>query len=225
MEALEKLQEMLDMTSGFVHNPASDLDPTARTSIPNEDNIKIIEGWRGPVQEMMTAIKTDLAAATTAASADAHLSGSQGSGADGEVQRTATAVDFPASRYSWRAIGDLGDAQKSVCLEVRFIPRLRCVLAWVRGDLLLWDVDKDEVCGSGESGEGGRGLSSLLFTVACCPFLSLFVPSFLPCLFVSLSLPGSLLLFVSYPSITSFVISPIKECVTNSCQTHTSNPH
>jgi hypothetical protein len=42
-------------------------------------------------------------------------------------------------------VGDLVDSTKCICLELHVIPRLKWVVVWVRGDLMIWDYDKEEV--------------------------------------------------------------------------------
>ncbi len=53
-------------------------------------------------------------------------------------------VDFAVAHCNWKQIG-MKDENFYWDKEVQVIPRLRWVLARVRGDLLIWDNDKEEV--------------------------------------------------------------------------------
>ena len=53
-------------------------------------------------------------------------------------------VDFAVAHCNWKQIG-MKDENFYWVKEVQVIPRLRWVLARVRGDLLIWDNDKEEV--------------------------------------------------------------------------------
>jgi hypothetical protein len=55
------------------------------------------------------------------------------------------AVDCPVGMCTWKSVGALEDSTGCLCLELHVIPRLKWVLVWVRGDLMLWDYDKEEV--------------------------------------------------------------------------------
>lgn len=59
----------------------------------------------------------------------------------GSVDGCIQAVDCPVGMCSWKSVGDLEDSTKTLCLELHVIPRLKWVLVWVRGDLMVWDYD------------------------------------------------------------------------------------
>ena len=145
--AIVMANQILEMKALRMKDPATkNLGSLHQKHIPDPQAELALEVWKAKARELLTLCEAEAAVASgSKASAKkttpmaAVLASSSG------LDTNRQAVHVPIGRCSWKQIGLLHDNENLVCQELQVIPRLQWVLAWVRGDLLLWDYNKEEI--------------------------------------------------------------------------------